>query len=176
MRVKELLEEIRNSKKSGNKSYITKSQKEEIKVMKTILNDDEYEADIYKGNGEISQFNPSKTFRETLSNIIHNTTHISKEESDILMEQYEFNNKEAENLINLSKEFIHTYLETGKKLSLGGREKSDISFHKKVIKSYSIWSPILQEDGSYIRKETTIPSYETIKVDNTCPSWIKNKT
>ena len=76
-------------------------------------------------------------------------------------------------LLNISKEFIHTYLETGKKLSLGGREKSDISFYKKTVDSYHISSPILQSDGSYIRKGTIIPTYETIKVDNKCPSWIK---
>ena len=174
MRVKELLEEIRNTRNNKTtKSYITKSQKEEIRVMKTLMNDTEYEVDVYSNNGKISKFNPSNTLRETLSNIIHSTTHISKEESDILMKQYEFNNKEAENLLNISKEFIHTYLETGKKLSLGGREKSDISFHKKTVDSYHISSPILQPDGTYIRKGTIIPTYETIKVDNKCPSWIK---
>ena len=116
MRVKDLLEEIRNTRNNKTtKSYITKSQKEEIRVMKTLMNDTEYEVDVYSNNGEISKFNPSETLRETLSNIIHSTTHISKEESDILMKQYEFNNKEAENLLNISKEFIHTYLETGKK-------------------------------------------------------------
>ena len=47
------------------------------------MNESEYEADVYSNNGEISKFNPSNTLRETLSNIIHSTTHISKEESDI---------------------------------------------------------------------------------------------
>ena len=36
MRVKELLEEIRNTRNNKTtKSYITKSQKEEVRVMKT---------------------------------------------------------------------------------------------------------------------------------------------
>ena len=174
MRVKDLLEEIRNTRNNKTtKSYITKSQKEEIRVIKILINDTEFELYVYNIIGEISKFNPSKTLRETLSNIIHSTIHISKEESDILMKQYEFNNKEAENLLNISKEFIHTYLETGNKLSLGCREKSDISFYKKTVESYHISCTVLQPDGSYIRKGTIIPTYETIKVDNKCPSGIK---
>ena len=36
-------------------------------------------------------------------------------------------------MINISKQFIHTYLETGRKLPLGGREKSNISLVNKTI-------------------------------------------
>ena len=56
---------------------------------------------------------------------------MSKTETDGLMDNYEFKNQEANAMIGLSKEFINTYLNTGRKLPLGGIDAEIERINKK---------------------------------------------
>ena len=97
------------------------------------------------------------------------------------MDNYEFKNADAKTAVNLSKQFIYTYLETGRKLPLGGREKINASLTGKVIPEGMVKYPMktgkFDKDGKEICeiKEKHIDSYSTIKVTGPCPSWVKNK-
>lgn len=182
--VKEIINVINASRKKDNeekRKYNTRSQKDEIKVMKAMLNDKTYEINVYDSNGIEGTFNPSLSTRNVLSSIISSAAKITEEESTNIMKDYEFNNKEAKGLIDLSKEFINTYLNTGRKISFGGREKSNISISKRIIEEEkSSPYPVLvgkDENGNDIFElaETHIPEYESIKVFGPCPEWVKDK-
>lgn len=177
MTVQEVLDNIKQSK-SNDTSYKTKSKKDEVKVMRSILNDKNYEVSVYGPNGIEGIYNPSLSTRKAISSILQNAVHISKQESDLIMNSYEFNNLEASEFVNLGKEFINTYLDTGRKVCLGGRERSDISFYKRTIPSYSIKSPIPKKnsDGSINYNDTIVTNvaeYDTIKIASRCPKWLK---
>ena len=180
--VKEIIEEIKRKRIESNteKKYETKSQKDEITVMKGILNDPSYEVSIYDKTGCIGIYNPSKEFRSMISGIITNSIGIQPNESKRIMDHYEFSNNDAKVMINFSKEFINSYMQTGRKMSLGGREKSDTSIIKRSIPGGVIKSPEIigyNENGPIYSntKETKLEEYETIKVFSPYPQWLKKE-
>lgn len=170
--VKNLVNEI----KSGL-SQKSSSQKDELRVMKAMLNDKEYEVSVY-GGAEVETFCPAREAREMISSVIKTTTKMSGDEAAKLADAHEFSNKEASCMIGISKEFINTYLDTGRKLPLGGREKSDISLIQKEVKATTRSYPKrvgVNEDGTprYEREEAPVKAHVTAKVIGPCPSWIK---
>ena len=181
MKVVDLIKEI-NEQRSPNdkKTYDTKSQKDELLIMKAMLNDKEYKVDVYKGTGIDHSFCPSETMRNTMSSVIANTTGISNQEAHRLMDNYEFKTCEARNMIEFSKEFINTYLQTGRKLPLGGRETSNISLLKKSIAPGYVKYPVkigVDKDGNAIckSKDIFVNGYDSVKVSAPCPVWVKDK-
>ena len=118
---------------------------------------------------------------EDLIKEIHGTiSQISKQEADVLADNYEFTKSEAEGMVDISKEFIHTYVHTGRKMPLGGREKSDVSFSLKEIEAGPRSYPKkigLDTDGKamYERGVTNVNAYESIRVYAPCPDWVRDK-
>ena len=116
--------------------------------------------------------------RQDLIDYVAEDTQISKAEADDLAANYEFKKSDAESLVGISKEFINTYLTTGRKLSLGGREKSNISLTEKKIEETIRMYPKkvgVNSDGSdrYEKVQTKVPAYNSIKVIAPCPKWVK---
>ena len=120
--VKQLIDEINTTRTQTSSSI-----KDETRVMKAMLNDPDFKVDIYGKSGVEGSYCPYEESRTMIANIIKETTKISKQEATALADSYEFGNQEANIMIGISKEFINTYLETGRKLPLGGREDSNIS-------------------------------------------------
>ena len=94
------------------------------------------------------------------------------------MREHEFIKSEAEALIEFSKEFINTYIHTGRKLPLGGREKSNVSVALKEIPAGERTFPQVVEvkkDGTkiYSSGRTYVKAYESVKVFAPAPSWLK---
>ena len=185
-KVKDLVKEIYESRTTVSKDgtvivYSTKSHKDEVAVMRAMLNDKEYKVDVYGSNGVVEeQYCPSEEARSMFSTVISNATHMSKTETDGLMDNYEFKNQEANAMIGLSKEFINTYLNTGRKLPLGGREKSNASLIKKVVPAGTLKYPVRvgkDKNGKSIceAKEVHVESYDAVKSYSPCPAWIKKK-
>lgn len=171
--VLQLIEEINRSSSQTAISY-----KDEVKVMRAMLNDKDYEVQVYNKDGVAGTLSPYRESRELISSVIASTTKISSQEAEQLAEQHEFNKAESLNMINISKEFINTYLETGRKLSLGGREDSDISIAKKVVKETTRKCPHKigeDENGNaiYEHRESVIPSHKSLKVFSPYPEWCK---
>ena len=161
-----------------NLSQVSSSNKDETRVMQAMLNDKEYEVGVYGANGLKETYNPAKDFRGMLAGIVANTTKISKEESAGLVDAYEVTKSEATTMVNVSKEFVNTYLMTGRKLPFGGRERSNIALCgkdvKETIKTYPKKVGV-NEDGTgrYESGERTVPAHMTAKVFGSCPDWVK---
>lgn len=172
-RVTELVKEIQSgvSQKSA-------SQKDEVRVMKALLNDKEYVVDIYGKNGVEGTVCPSAEAREMVASVLVATAKISGAEAEKLAADHEFKTSEAKNMINVSKEFVNTYLGTGRKLPLGGREKSDASLILEQVeagtKSYPKKTGV-KEDGSAIwgTGESPVAAHEKVKSISSCPAWVK---
>ena len=172
--VKELIERIQ---KENNR--VAASQKDEIAVMKAMLNDKDFYVTVYDKNGPTENvICPSNCAREISSNVLVSTTKISRAEANALMDDYEYTKSDAENMINISKQFIHSYMETGRKLPLGGRQDSNIAISKKVVPETIKGTPVnigTDEEGNNIwsTKTTIRPMHTSMKVYSTCPSWLK---
>jgi predicted DNA-binding protein (UPF0251 family) len=161
-----------------NLSQVSSSTKDEIRVMQAMLNDKEYEVGVYTNTGLKETYNPAKDFRAMLSGVVANTTKISKEEAAALVDVHEVTKSEASTMVNVSKEFVNTYLATGRKLPFGGRETSNIAISGKDVKETTKTYPKkvgVNEDGTdrYESGERKVPAHFTAKIYGSCPEWVK---
>ena len=156
IRVRELVNEINETR-----TQTSASAKDEARVMQAMLNDDSFVVDVYGNKGVKGQYCPYEESRTMIANIIKSTTKINAKEAEDLANAYEFGKQESTIMVGLSKEFVNTYIETGRKLPLGGREHSNISIAKKV-------KPEKASDSGKVT-----PSHNGLKVYSGCPSWLK---
>ena len=179
--VKELLKDI-NDGLSQNNGVARKSasRKDEIKVMQAMLNDTSYEVDVYNKDGVESTYNPAKDFRNMCSNIISKSAKIPFAEATNLVDKYEVTKSDASSMVNISKEFVNTYIHSGRKLPLGGREFSDVSLEIKEVEQKETGFPKkigVDPSGKAIYKteSITIPSHTGVKASSPCPTWRRAK-
>lgn len=165
--VKDLVADIKANLSQGGAS-----QKDEVAVMRAMLNDKEYVVDVYKRNGETTPYCPSADARAMIASVIASTTKISNQEAAALADKHEFKKSEAEAMVNITKEYIHTYMATGRKLPLGGRATSDVSLSPKHVEEKERSFP-QKIGGEYKKGSTTIAAHDSIKVTAPCPAWLK---
>lgn len=173
-KVKELIKEIHSVI-----TQTTGSKKDEVRVMRAMMNDDTYKVDLYDKSGKIGTYCPAESARTMAASIISGATKISVNEAEALAKNYEFKRAEAEAMVDMSKEFINTYMHTGRKLPLGGRTKSDVSLSIKNIDAGTRPFPKVtgvdaKGNKIYGRGLAKVGSYESIKVYSPCPSWVKS--
>ena len=184
--VEEVLAQIQANRKPDpdnpdKKVYDTKSQKDEVSVMNAMMNDTSYQVNVYNNEGYQGTYNPATSFRNMISGVISDAAKVSKIESDNMVKQYEFNNSQAKDMIDFSKEFFNTYLsKTGRKMSLGGRETSNISLKSTRVAPKDVKYPVkVGEDsngnGIFEAKVSHLPEYESLTVYGPCPVWVKSK-
>lgn len=172
-KVKELQKEIKT-----NLSQISASQKDENRIMRAMLNDMDYVVDVYGKEGKIGTYCPAEDARAMAASIISNTAKIPTAEARELANNHKFSKAEADSMIGISKEFINTFLETGRKLPLGGRENSNVSLSikrvKDAVKPYNKISGV-DDSGKtiYEKASTFVPAHNSVKVHASCPSWLK---
>lgn len=156
----------------------TSSHKDEVKVMRAMMNDSSYKVDVYGSSGKESTFVPSEKIKEMCASVMSSSAKIPMAEAQTLMKSHEFKKNESELLLDFTKEFINTYIHTGRKLPLGGRKKSNVSLSLKEIPAGERTYPQLVEtkkDGTkiYTSGKTYVKAYESIKVSSPAPSWLK---
>lgn len=154
-----------------NVTQCSSSKKDEITVMQAMMNDTNFSVDVYSKGGKVDEYYPSRELRKMVTNVVASTTHIPVKEATELVNSYEFTRVDAAAMVNASKEFVNTYLQTGRKLPLGGRKNSDIELMWKNIEDRTTEIPIKSETGE--RLNTFIPAHGGIKAINPCPEWLK---
>lgn len=159
--VKELISDIQNGLTKK-----TASQKDERDVMRAMLNDDTYKVGIYTKAGQVGEYCPYEESRAMFSSIISATTKLPVAEAEALAKEYQVTNKDADVFVGISKEFVNTYVTTGRRLPLGGRENMSVTLEKKDIGERVTRIP--NQD-----KTTVIPAHTAIKASGSCPSWLK---
>lgn len=171
-KVMELLEEIQATHKQ-----VSSSQKDEVRVMQAMLNDTSYEVGIYGKSGKVGTYNPAEDFKAMQTRIVSSVTKMGKEEAKALVDGYEATKADAETMVNMSKEFMNTYLDTGRKLALGGREKSNFALSVREIPATEKTYQRRYDDGkgniTWEPGKKTIPAHKGLKARSSCPSWVK---
>lgn len=171
--VKSLVKEI-----SSNLTQVSSSQKDEVRVMRAMLNDTGYEVSVYGKGGKEGTYNPAKDFRGMCANIISSAAKIPQSESEKIVSNYEVRKSDATTMVNISKEFTNTFMHTGRKLPLGGREKSNVSLSMKKVEATIRDYPKkvgVNDDGTdrFSTAPAKIAAHESIRVHGPCPSWVK---
>lgn len=168
-----LLKEI-----NSNLSQVSSSRKDETRIMQAMLSDPSYEVTIYGKDGAEGTYNPANDFRSMCASVISNAAKVPMAEATQLMNNYAVRKSEATSMVNISKEFVNTFLKTGRKLPLGAREMSDVSLSLKKVEASTRLYPQkvgVNDDGSdrYSKAPTTVPAHESVRVHAPCPSWVK---
>lgn len=147
------------------------SRKDEVAIMKAMLNDPSYEVGIYTKDGQVGTYSPFEDSRKMLSRVIGTTTKISQQEAEELAENYEMTRADADTMVNISKEFVNTYLQTGRKLPLGGRKTINASL---ILKHVEEKDKVVPSSNSEDEKKTTrVPEHDAVKTICPCPRWLK---
>lgn len=173
--VKEIIKFI-----AENRTQTSANAKDENKVALAMLNDPTFVVDIYNKEGVCGTYSPYEDTRTMVASIIKDTAKISDSEAKKLASDYQFGKSEAQAMVNFGKEFINTYLETGRKLPLGCREKSNCGLIRHVKEARTNSFPIpngVDANGEKLYTTATgiTPEYNTIKVSGTCPAHLKAK-
>ena len=171
--VKNMVEEIKQGL-----SQVNSSQKDEVRVMKAMLNDPDYKVGVYGKSGQEGTYCPREDAVSVVSSILHNAASIPNAEAEVLANKYEFTKNEATAFVGINKECINTYLQTGRKLPFGGREMFDISISGKEVKASVKTYPEkkgFDENGDPIwgKGEKQIKAHMSAKIHASCPAWVK---
>ena len=170
--VKELVKEIREGLSQKNSS-----QKDEVRVMQAMLNDTSFKVGVYGKAGKEGKYCPAEDFKSMASSIVASATKISKKEADEIISTYEVSKTEAASMVNVSKQFINTYLETGRKLPLGGRETTNFALVAREVAEKTKPCPqkVGVDDSGKPIYETpikTIPAHTGLKAYSPYPYWM----
>ena len=174
--VKELIADI-----AENRTQKSANAKDEVRVAQAMLNDPTYVVDIYAKDGVVGQYCPYTERRQVAANIIKDGAKVSAREAEEIAGKYQFGKAEAQSMVNFSKEFINTYIETGRKLPLGGRARSNVQLAKKTKESKPATFPAATSINSNGEKVYTTqsngmsPEFDTIRVFGSAPKWLKEK-
>ena len=174
--VKDLIKNI-----AETRTQTAANAKDEVRVAQAMLNDPDYKVDIYTKKGIQSQYCPYEETRAMCADIIKDTTKMSAREAEDLSKNYVFDRNTAQTMVNFSKEFVNTYIQTGRKLPLGGRERSNVQLAIKTKEAKIASFPAatsVDSDGNKVYSTSQgkfVPEHDTIKVYSSCPAWLQNK-
>lgn len=172
VKVEDLLADIQT-----NHKQVSASQRDEVRVMQAMLNDTSYEVGVYAKSGKVGTYCPARDFKDMQSRIVASVTKIGKEEASKLVENYEATKADATAMVEISKEFVNTYLSSGRKLPLGGRERSNFALSEKIVptteKTYQRKTVGSSGDVVWEPGKKVIPEHKGLKARSSCPSWVK---
>jgi hypothetical protein len=164
--------------KSDKNIYTTSSQKDEVSVMRAMLNDDTYHIDLYNNKGCDRLYNMALETKDMISKVVSSQCNISLDQAKRMVNGYEFDNEDAKTMISASKNFVTTYLKTGRKLAFDATRDTEIALSQKHVPEHTVFHPVKinHSDGSSetVIRETKVGAYEQVKAYSKCPTWRRN--
>lgn len=161
--VKSVLKDI----KGGSETSVA-SKKNEVAVMQAMLNDPTYKVGLYDNSGQkTGTYSPYESSRVVVQSVLTNGAKMSSAEAEKIATNYQFGKKESQEMVDLSKQFTMTYLETGRYLPLGGRETMNVKLKLKEVPEKEYRNP--RDNGQKI----VVPAHSSIKVKRHLPRTSK---
>ena len=119
-----------------NTSQIAINKVDEVRVMKSMLNDKDFTIGIYdKNNGYIGQKSPHNEAVKFAKNIIAGSTGLDSKDAMHLAENYEFTKRDANFLLDNMRDFMQVYMSTGRKINIMQTESTEACLNTTVVKS-----------------------------------------
>jgi len=165
----ELNDLINNIKNETSQIYINKAN--EIDVMRCMLNDKDYSISVYDKNGYVEQRSPHEEAIKFIASVINRSTGLDKKDANYLAENFEFNKKDAVFLLNNSRDFISTYMNSGRKFNIMQTKDTEADIYTEKVDSKIKSIPIKDSDKKF--KEIKTSSYTKLKCSSKCPRYSK---
>ena len=168
----ELVEEVKNELANGGKRSFSRELFNELTT--AYLNDVENTVTIAKTrNGELveEELNVPMNFRKMVMKILLDFGVDKQEAEKILTNDYQF--KDLSALYEVSSELIMNYAGTGKKFNFIAKPDMQCSL---LIDDYEEEVKLTKRPGAPDEeaKEVLYKKHRKVKVESTCPSWLKS--
>lgn len=143
---------------------------DEVRVMKSMLNDKAFKISIYDRNeGFIGEKCPAEEASQFIANIIQGATGLDSKDSKHLADNYEFTKKDAVFMVNNAKDFMEVYMRTGRKLNIIQNAAGEASIFAKEVPATT--KKIPARPGSPETKEINTPAYTKIVSISKSPKY-----
>ena len=160
-----LVSEIKKSTKQ-----ISINKVDEVRVMKSMLNDPDYSIGVYdKTVGYVGQKCPHDEAVKFVKNIISGTTGLDSKDSLHLAENYEFTNRDANYLIGNMRDFLYVYTKTGRKINVMQTADAEASLFVKEVSSTEKKIPDRDNPGK--TKDIKTNPYTKLVSVSRCPKY-----
>lgn len=161
--MKELMAEI----KEVTKKQRSCNKVDEVRIMQTMLNDADFSISIYdKNKGLIGTRCPHDEAVKFAANICSGVTGIDSKSAMELSSNYEFTKKDAMFMLDNSRDFISTYVNTGRKFPLVQSETTQAVISTRHIDAKEKIVP-----GS--KEVVKTSEYDKIICQSKCPKYNK---
>jgi len=168
MAVKKVEDLMKELSEKGSKRP---SAKDETQIMMGILNDTSFKVTTNVTKECAGELHcPAELFKSVIASAISDTTKMSRDEATSLAESFEISPKDANSMVQVSKDFINTTLDCGKRISLGDLPTRKVSLETKTV---------AERERECIKPQTKekitvkTPEYNTVKAIGKCPDWLK---
>ena len=154
------IQEITVKQKSQNKG-------DEVAVAQALLNDPDFQVGIYdKNKGLIGTRNVHEEAVKFITNVTSEITGLEKKTTEDLASKYTFTKKDANFIINTSRDFIQTYLKTGRKLNIVQAEDAEANiFLRPTVAKEKL---IPTKEGTKLVKTG---AYQKVACKSGCPKY-----
>ena len=140
---------------------------DEVAVAQTLLNDPDFQVGIYdKNKGLIGTRNVHEEAVKFVANISAEITGLDKKTAEDLANQYTFTKKDANFIINTSRDFVQTYLKTGRKFNLVQSEDAEANIFLKSTPAKEKLIPT--KEGTKLVKTG---AYQKVACKSGCPKY-----
>ena len=162
--VKDLVSSIKKDLRQSSAS-----SKDEVSIMMAMMNDKTFSVEELGKDGQVlGTYCPADVATDLASSIIKGATKVSAAEAEELAKNHQFGRKEATAMVTLSKEFVNTYLDCGRKLKFGSREGKSLVLSQKDKEASSCTFPKrtgYDDNGKpiYQLASTEISAYKEVK-------------
>jgi hypothetical protein len=153
-----------------NTKQIAVNRVDEVRVMKTMLNDKEFSIGVFdKSAGYIGQKSPHDDAVKFVKNIIQGSTGLDSKDSMHLAENYEFTNRDANFLLSNMRDFISIYTDTGRKINLIQNADTEAAIFTKRVESTEKLIPDKDNPGKTKKVKTS--AYNKLVSTSKCPRY-----
>ena len=168
--LEEMIKEIKETTKQ-----VSINRNDEVRVMKEMLNDPNFSVSIYERNtGYVGQRCPHEEAVGFTKNIIQAATGLDARDSQHLAENYEFTKRDATFLLTNMRDFMSTYLSTGRKINLVQSADSEANLFAKNVDPKTKTIPA--SEGSKDTKQITTAAYTKIVSNSKRPKYNNGTT
>jgi hypothetical protein len=139
-----LIQEIveKTSQTSTNKA-------DELAVMQSMLNDKEFAVAIFeRGKGYVGSRSPRNEAIQLTVDTLSSVTGMTSSEALALSQDYQFTKKDAGHFINIGKDFVGTYLQTGRKTTLISEPRMEATVSLKLVEAHDKSVPDRENPGT----------------------------
>lgn len=130
-------------------SQVAVNKTDEVAVMQSMLNDKEFNVAVFdRKKGYIGSRSPREEAIQLTVDTLSGITGMSTAEARTLADNYEYTKRDAAHFINIGKDFIGTYLQSGRKTTLISEPRVEATVSLKYIEEHDKSVPDRDNPGS----------------------------